>query len=135
MTTFDVLQHYEKHLHKFNLNVNFEISKEMRKIKLPFSMQSQLGILDLIIIYYHKKIKNRETITLSFTLEVHGKKCLIVIKPRGGYETFYSVEAQEFFWVMHLIFRDMLIGKSIKVWGIFAEDKFKVQIPMCYEDG
>ena len=126
MNLFDVLIQYRNQLSGYGLKTMFVISNELKKVQLPFSKQGQLEILDLITIYFFRRFEDNNGIHLRFNLETNNEKCIIVIKSETECEVSDSSEVQEFFWFMHLIFRDILSEKQSRVWGIYKQNKFKV---------
>ncbi len=130
MNLFDVLIQYRNQLSGYGLKTMFVISNELKKVQLPFSKQGQLEILDLITIYFFRRYEDNNGIHLRFNLETNNEKCIIVIKSETESKVSDSSEVQEFFWFMHLIFRDILSEKQSRVWGIYKQNKFKVQIPV-----
>jgi|GEM_PF-4341723 len=130
MNLFDVLIQYRNQLSGYGLKTMFVISNELKKVQLPFSKQRQLEILDLITIYFFRRFEDNNGIHLRFNLETNNEKCIIVIKSETECEVSDNSEVQEFFWFMHLIFRDILSEKQSRIWGVYKQNKFRVQIPV-----
>lgn len=130
MNLFDTLTQYHKRLTGYGLNITFLISEELKKVRMPFSKQGQLEIFDLIVVYFFRRLPHPNGIELSFNLEVKCEKCIITIKAETSYEASNSPEVQEFFWFIHLIFKDLLQEKDLRAWGLYNQNKFKVQIPV-----